>query len=173
MRRCVRAICDLYETLQEEGIMDYAAGQAADMGVSAAKYLIVSVNGFDYAVNVSFIHKIVALPLSRISFLPRVEPYILGSIKADGGIYTVVDLRILFGKKPEISQKPAVAVLLVYGASGICAVVDDVTSVIDIDTEYAVCPLEGNPHISGIVQIDNKIIGLLCVERLFRQASSD
>lgn len=145
--------------------MDCAIDQTTNIGVSISKHLVVSVNGFNYAVSVPFIHKIVVL--SHISHLPCEEPYILGTTKADGGIYTVVDLRILFGEKPEVSQEPTVAVLLAYGASQICAVVDGVISVIDIDTGCAIYPLKGNCHITGIVQVDDRIVSLLSVEKLF------
>lgn len=145
--------------------MSHVTGQADNIEVSISKHLIVSVNGFNYALRIPFVHKIVVL--SHISHLPRTEPYILGTTKADGGIYTVVDLRILFGKRPEVSQGPTVAVLLVYGASQICVVVDGVISVIDIDTECAIYPLEGNHHITGIVQADDRIVSLLSVDKLF------
>ncbi len=84
------------ENLWEEEFMDYVTDQTANKGVSVSKHLIISVNGFHYAAKVPFIHKIVVL--SHISFLPHVEPYILGTTKADNEIYTVLDLQILFGK---------------------------------------------------------------------------
>ncbi len=145
--------------------MDYAAGRIENTGASISKYLIVSVNGSSYAIRVAFIHKIVVL--SHISFLPHVEPYILGATRADGEIYTVVDLRILFGKTPEISQGPTAAVLMLYGKSKICAVADRVISVIDIDTECVIRPLIGKHYISGVAQIDNRIISILAVDKLF------
>lgn len=150
--------------------MSHATGQTADIGVSVSKHLIVSVNGFSYAVRVPYVHKIVVLPLSHISFLPRVEPYILGTTKVDDEIYTVVDLRILLGKKTENSMKSAVAVLLVYEKAEICAVVDDVIAVIDIDTEFAACSLQESPYISGIVQADGGIISILSVDKIFSPA---
>ncbi len=54
-----------------------------------------------------------------------------------------------------------------YGASKICAVVDEVILVIDIDTEYAAYPLNGDPPIRGVVRADGGIVGLLSVEQLF------
>lgn len=144
--------------------MDYVTDKTANKGVSVSKHLIISVNGFHYAVKVPFIHKIVAL--SHISFLPHVEPYILGTTKADNEIYTVLDLRVLFGKKPEASQRPMVAVLLVYGTAKICAVVDGIISVIDLDTECASYPWTRSHYISGIIQTDNTVINILSVNKL-------
>lgn len=85
----------------------------------------------------------------------------------DKMIYTVVDLRILFGGENKTLPKPMIAVLLAYGETKICAVVDSVLSVIDIDTEQIICPLEKNNHISGVVQTNSRSINILSMDCLF------
>lgn len=84
-------------------IVDRTVGEGKG---SASKYLILSVNGYIYAVKVPFVRKI--MPLSRVSRLPREEPYVLGVTKADDMIYTVVDLRILFSGEYKALPNPAV-----------------------------------------------------------------
>lgn len=139
-------------------IMDKGAG-------TISQYLILSVNGYFYAVKVPYVYKIVELPC--VSTLPCEKPYISGVTKVGGAVYTIVDLRILFGAEPRTSQKRTMAVLLVYGGSKICAVADNVLSVTGIDTNAAVYTFQTNCCVDGAVQVDGEIICLLSMENLF------
>lgn len=142
-------------------IVDRTVGEGKG---SASKYLILSVNGYIYAVKVPFVRKIMSL--SRVSRLPREEPYVLGVTKADDMIYTVVDLRILFGGEYKALPNPAVAVLLTYGGAKICAVADAALTVADIDTKEVSCPFKREYYISGIVQSCNGNINILSIDKL-------
>lgn len=146
--------------------MECINSRITDKGIGTiSKYLILSVNGYSYAVEVPYVHKIVELPC--VSTLLCVKPYILGAIKADGEVYTVVDLRVLFGAELKASQCRTMAVLLEYGGSKICIVVDDVLSVTGIDMGSVIIPFKKKCCIYGVVQIDGEIISLLSMENLF------
>lgn len=129
-----------------------------------SKYLILSVNGYVYAVKVPYVHKIVGLPC--VSSLSCAKPYILGITKVDGEVYTVVDLHVLFGAEPKAFPRRTMAVLLAYGEFKICAVVDDVLSVISIDMGSVIYPFQKKCYVYGTVQIDDEIIFLLSMENL-------
>lgn len=129
----------------------------------SSSYLLFSVNRCIYAVRVPFVEKIVRIP--RISPLPLVAPHILGAAKANGEVCPVIDLRILFGERP--AAAPSSAVLLTYRGARLCAVVDSVLSVVDFNTEGAVCPPAGAPWITGVIHSDTMSINLLSMEHLF------
>lgn len=143
--------------------------QTRDEGMRTAdKYLTVSVNGHVYAVKISFVRKIVVL--SHVAFRPREEPYILGSTKVDEAIYMVVDLRILFGGRQKELPKPTVAVLLTCGEAEMCAVVDGVLSVVDVEVGQVMRPLNQNGCISGIARIDHADINILSMDETMTNA---
>ena len=145
--------------------MECINSQITDKGIwTTSKYLILSVSGYSYAVKVPYVHKIVEL--SCVSALPCAKPYILGVTEVDGEIYTVVDLRVLFGAEPKAFPRRTMAVLLAYGESKICAVADDVLSVTGIDTGSAICPFQKKCWVYGAVRMDGEIICLLSVENL-------
>lgn len=129
-----------------------------------SQHLLLTINGCTYAVRVPYVRKIVELP--SVSSVPRAKPYILGVTKADGEVYTVVDLRVLLGAEPKEFPRWKMAVLLAYGESKICAVVDNVLSVTAIDSGSAIYPLQKKCCAYGVVRIDGEIIFLLSMEDL-------
>lgn len=145
--------------------MECINSQMIDKGTGTiSKYLILSVNECVYAIKVPYIHKVVGLPC--VISLSCAKPYILGTTKVDGAVYTVVDLHVLFGAEPKAFPQRTMAVLLAYGESKICAVVDDVLSVISIDMNSVIYPFSRKCYVYGVVQINGEIIFLLSIEDL-------
>lgn len=130
-----------------------------------SKYLTLAVNGCVYAIKIPFVQKIAQI--SSISPLPHMAPHILGVTQADGKVYTVVDLRILFGEGLETAPLPSAAILLIYQGAQICAVVDNVLSVTDINTETAAHPPAGASWVSGVIHGGAESIHLLSMNCLF------
>lgn len=146
--------------------MECTNSQIIDKGIwTISKYLILSVSGYSYAVKVPYVHKIVELPC--VSALSCAKPYILGVTEVDGEVYTVVDLRVLLGAEPKAFPRRTMAVLLAYGGSKICAVVDDVLSVTGIDMGSAIYPFQKKCCVYGVAQIGGEIICLLSMDYLF------
>lgn len=146
--------------------MEYINSQITDKKIwTISRYLILTVNRYFCAVKVPYVYKVVEL--SCVSPLSCAKPYIPGVTEVAGEVYTVVDLRALFGGEPKASPRRMMAVLLEYGKSRICAVVDDVLSVTGIDVGSAIYPFQKKGCVYGVVQIDGEIVYLLSMEYLF------
>lgn len=98
----------------------------------SSKYLVLSINEGLYAIAVSFVHKVAALP--GITRLPHTPPYILGVAKIDGSIYTIIDLRVKFEASDGLSE-PETGILLSQKGNHICMVGDQIFSLIDVCQE--------------------------------------
>lgn len=131
----------------------------------SSKYLLLSVDECLYAVKIPFVQKIVQTP--SISPLPLTPAHVLGVAKANGEVYTVMDLRILFGERFGTASLPSTAVLLTYRGAQICAVADRILSVADFSKETAVCPTAGASWITGVIHSDAMSINLLSMDYLF------
>ena len=130
--------------------------------------LIFSVNNCLYAVETPYILEIVEI--KHVAALPRTAPYVLGVTKIRDTIYSVMDLRIRFDTKTESRSpaEPAVAIVLTYGGTKMCMVVDKVIAVVDIDLTKASNPAATNHHIGGIVQVNGMKVALLSIDCLFK-----
>ena len=129
----------------------------------SSKHLVLSINDGLYAIAVSFVHKIAALP--RITRLPHTPPYILGVANIDGNIYTIIDLRVKFGAPAGLSE-PETGILPSQEENRICMIGDQIFSLIDICPEDILIPPQDDSYISGVIQTDASYIGILSVPNL-------
>ena len=149
-------------------IPDYTVEEQEDPN---SAYLIFSVNNLHYAVKSSHVLKIVEI--KRITSLVRMPPYILGVTKIYDNIYSVMDLRIRFGCEHCMDNHPNTAILLTYNGLKLCAIVDKVISVKDIDADGPEIPKWVNPYVSKVIQTAGMVIGFLSIDCLFNMDETD
>lgn len=102
----------------------------------AARYLVFAVDDHLFAIKVSNVLGIIQI--DKITPIPRSTPSILGVTKMRGEICTVVDMCAwLFHKDSckACTEGSLLAISIEYERRRICAVVQEVVSVIEIDSE--------------------------------------
>lgn len=136
------------------------------MEQQTSQHLVFSISGAFYAINISFVLKIVEL--HQIARLPFVPEHILGLTNVSGAVQPVLDLRVLMGEKAVVSHSSRTALLLGIGESRICMTVDQVISLLEIDASRADAPLRRNPYVLGMTRVGQMDIGLLSAEKLLQ-----
>ena len=133
---------------------------------TSAQYLVFSISGILYAINVSFVLKITEL--HQIARLPYMPEYILGLTNVSGGVQPVMDLRVLLGGKAAVSSCPQMALLLEIGESRICMVVDQVITMLEIEPAMVNAPLRKSRYVLGMAHVKQMDICLLAAEDLIQ-----
>ena len=125
----------------------------------------------DYAIAITKIQEIILMkPITR---LPEAPPYIEGLINLRGAVIPVVNLRRRFGRPPrEVDEETRTIVVNVQDRTIGC-VVDAVTRVVRINRDQIQpSPLgsggESCRYVSGMARLDDRLLIILEVEKLFR-----
>ncbi len=167
----------------QSGLHNSSSNFAADYHASKEEinqYLTFFLDGEEYGVDILGVQEIRGW--EKPTIIPNSPDYVKGVVNLRGTIVPTVDLRIRFS----IESKPygpltVVIVLTVKDNEGRCKVVgivvDAVSDVYDIETAKIKKPPEvdqqlGNEYISGLYNVDNKMIILLEINKLLSRATS-
>ncbi len=128
----------------------------------------------DYALAITKIQEIILMkPITRI---PQVPEYIEGLINLRGSVVPIVNLRKRFGlPRREVDDETRTIVVNIQGKTVGC-VVDAVTRVMRINREQIQPPplavlAVDHRYISGLARLDDHLLIILDIERLFDDQS--
>ena len=135
---------------------------------STLSILTFSVGNDLYGIETSYILGIVQT--ETVTPLPQTPPWVLGVMKLRGTLCTVIDLHKRLYERPFEHRWPLLLVSLLEGEHRICAVVDRVISVLEIE-QNAIQPPEfsnaaKNRFVYAYVEINGGLIQLLSVDKL-------
>lgn len=142
----------------------------------AGKYLTFNLGVEEYGIEILKVIEIIGL--MKITAIPRTPDYVRGIINLRGTIHPVIDLRTKFGMKSiDDTQETCIIVLEIDRADQseqIGVVVDNVREVQDISESLIKdSPSLGNnvdtKFIKGMANIDDKVVILLNVEKIFTE----
>lgn len=137
--------------------------------IAEEQFLTFKLCGQEYGISALKVQEIKGW--EKVTPIPNSPPYIRGVLNLRGLIVPVIDLRLRF-KMEEIGYTAVTAIVVVNISDRLAGlVVDSVSDVIEVsDEQRCVAPdFEGHKDrefISGLAQIEGKLLILLDVERL-------
>ena len=115
----------------------------------AGKYLTIGLDTEDYGIAVLRVREIIRL--QKITPIPRVPEFVKGVINLRGRVIPVIDLRVKFGVKADISERTCIVVVQVRLASEqtvlMGLIVDRVEEVVNLAPDE----IEPTPDFGGLV----------------------
>jgi len=139
----------------------------------AGKYLTVVLENEAYGLNVLKIREIIRL--QKITPVPQMPPFVKGVINLRGRVIPIVDLRVKFGLKAEITERTCIIVVQVKLPSEqlvqMGLIVDSVEEVVNL----AVSEIEPTPdfgakidttYLLGMAKIKGQVKTLLDIDRV-------
>ena len=125
--------------------------------------VIFNVNDEQFAIEANQVEGI--NEILNITKVPKAPEYILGLINLRGNIITILDIHKLLNM-PQYNSAENNIVIVNVKDEVIGIVVDQVDEVVEIE-DGNINPIESQKnYIKGIVQIDNRIITLITLEKL-------
>jgi purine-binding chemotaxis protein CheW len=129
----------------------------------------------DYAIAITKIQEIILMkPITRI---PQVPDFIEGLINLRGSVIPIINLRKRFGlPHHEVDDETRTVVVNIHGKTVGC-IVDAVTQVMRINRDQIQPPplsflAISHQYIAGLARIDERLLIILDIERLFNEQSS-
>jgi purine-binding chemotaxis protein CheW len=138
----------------------------------AGKYLTVAIENEIYGISVLKVREIIRLP--KITPVPQVPDFVKGVINLRGRVIPVVDLRLRFGMKAEITDRTCIVVAqvtLVDRCVQMGVIVDRVEEVTNLTREQ----IEPTPdfgvrvdtaHLLGVAKSSGRVLMLLELDRV-------
>ncbi len=102
------------------------------------KYLIFSVNGVDYGVEIGFVTEIIGI--QPITAIPNTPDYIKGIINIRGTIVPVIDMRLRFNFEPTEYGEKTCIISLNNDNVHLGLIVDAVVDVIQLSADTVLMP---------------------------------
>jgi len=129
-------------------------------------------NGEWYGQDIRYIHEVNRL--RSITEMPGAPPYILGVINLRNQVIPVMDLRRRIGLPSAAFTKDSRVIVVEYEGSLLGILVDMVSQVLELPTSRITAPpastvTGANRFISGIGQLDDRLVFFLDIERIFRE----
>lgn len=138
----------------------------------AGKYLTVAIDGEAYGLAVLKVREIIRL--QKVTPVPQLPEYVKGVINLRGRVIPVVDLRLRFGMKADISERTCIVVVQVmHGDRELLmgVIVDSVEEVANLTKEQ----IEPTPdfgvridtnHLLGMAKTSGRVVMLLDLDRV-------
>lgn len=151
--------------MNQSGRANSQMGYAMD----GSQYLTFTLSQEEYGVEVLKVQEIKGY--STITPIPNTPAYIRGVINLRGIIVPIIDLRMKFGLEHAEHNKFTVIVVVVLGGRVTGLIVDAVSDVLNIrKSEIQVAPeMCGKvdvSYISGLAQVEDRLVILLDIERV-------
>ena len=125
-----------------------------------------------YGVDINTVREIIRM--QEITNVPRTPEFVEGVINLRGNVIPVVDLRKRFGLPATETTKDSRVVVVDISGQDIGMVVDAVTEVMRIPTDSveppsSVITTADSDYLEGIVKLDNRLIIMLSLSRVFSE----
>jgi purine-binding chemotaxis protein CheW len=122
-----------------------------------------------YGVDIRKVKEIVRL--NRVTYLPSSPEHIAGIVSLRGNILSVTDLKVLLNLSPELPAEKARIIAVESGIVETGLIADEVIGSIELPTRVIgpvipTIPNEGAKYLEGLCKVDNKLIGILSVEKV-------
>jgi purine-binding chemotaxis protein CheW len=123
----------------------------------------------EYGIEITKVQEIILL--GEITRVPRTPDYVKGLINLRSEVIPVVDLRRRFGlPAEEPTEETRIMVINVRGKT-LGMIVDAVSEVLRVSQDQVVAPpaavtASGREYLTGLVQLDNRLLILLDIERV-------
>ncbi len=110
----------------------------------------------------------------KITYLPSSPEYIAGIVNLRGNILSVMDLKTMFGLPHEEPTEKTRIIAVEFGFLETGFWVDEVVESIEvpvtkIEPALLTLPAKGGKYIEGQCKADNKLIGLINVEKILEE----
>lgn len=141
--------------------------------IEEIQYIVVKLGGELYGIDIAHVDNIVRV--SRITRVPKSQPYYVGVINLRGEVIPVMSLRRRFGLEPdEYKTATRIIIIRLEDQSMIGFVVDEVCEVVDIDPRTIEKPtfkLDENKasYLAGIGKNGDSLISLLDIEAVIAE----
>lgn len=127
-------------------------------------YLSLKINDNSYLLDINYVINIDNYP--NINKVPGLNDNIIGMINFRGNPILLFDIHKILNLNDNNSKSNTIIVKL-KNNKDIAIIVDDVLSVIDIDTNNIVNKMD-NECIDGIIEIDNTLMMILDINKLIK-----
>lgn len=136
--------------------------------VEEKQYIVVKLGGEQYGIDIAHIDNIVRM--SRITRVPKSQPYYVGVINLRGEVVPIMSLRRRFGlDNDEYSAATRIIIIRMEDQSLIGFVVDEVREVVNIDPRTIEKPTfkldeKNASYLAGIGKNGDSLISLLDIQ---------
>lgn len=136
--------------------------------VEEKQYIVVKLGGEQYGIDIAHIDNIVRM--SRITRVPKSQPYYVGVINLRGEVVPIMSLRRRFGlDNDEYSASTRIIIIRMEDQSLIGFVVDEVREVVNIDPRTIEKPTfkldeKNASYLAGIGKNGDSLISLLDIQ---------
>jgi purine-binding chemotaxis protein CheW len=128
-----------------------------------------------YGVEIAKVKEVIKA--GKITYLPSSPEHIAGIVNLRGNILSVTDLKTVFGLPHEEATEKTRIIPIESGIFKTGLLVDEVVDSIEvpvskIEPALFTLPDEGGKYIKGQFKVDNKLIGLISVEKILEKRDS-
>lgn len=125
-----------------------------------------------YGVEISNVREVIRV--DKITYLPSNPEHIVGIVSLRGNILSVTDLRTIFHLPYEEPAGKSRIISIEYEMLETGLLVDEVVQSIEmpvskIEPPLLTLPLVGGKYIKGQCWMGNKLVAILCVEKIFEK----
>lgn len=141
--------------------------------VDEVQYIVVKLGNEQYGVDISYVDNIVRM--SRITRVPKSQPYYVGVINLRGEVVPIMSLRKRFGLEPdEYSNATRIIIIRLEDQSIIGFLVDEVREVVNIDPRQVEKPTfkldeDNASFLAGIGKKEDGLISLLDIRAIVEE----
>jgi purine-binding chemotaxis protein CheW len=150
--------------------------QSHRAGLATLQFVGFQLGGTDYAIPILSIREIILMrPITRI---PQVPSYIEGLINLRGLVIPVLNLRTRFGMPCREFDEDTRVIVATLGEKMVGCIVDAVTQVMRIAPDRIQPAPQAisqaiRRHVSGLAQLDDRLLVLLDLDRLLEAEQSE
>ena len=129
-----------------------------------------------YGVEIRKVKEVIRV--TKITYLPSSPEYIAGIVNLRGNILSVTDLKRIFNLPHEEPTEKTRIIAVELGILETGLLVDEVIESIEvplskIEPSLLTIPSEGAKYIKGQCKVDNKLIGLISVQKVLEKGGVD
>lgn len=145
--------------------------------VNEIQYIVVKLGGEQYGIDIAHIDNIVRM--SRITRVPKSQPYYVGVINLRGEVVPIMSLRRRFGlDNDEYGAPTRIIIIRLEDMSMIGFVVDEVREVVNIDTRTIEKPAfkldeKKADYLAGIGKNGDSLISLLDIKAVISEKKAE
>lgn len=145
--------------------------------VNEIQYIVVKLGGEHYGIDIAHIDNIVRM--SRITRVPKSQPYYVGVINLRGEVVPIMSLRRRFGlDNDEYGNQTRIIIIRLEDMSMIGFVVDEVREVVNIDTRTIEKPAfkldeKKATYLAGIGKNGDSLVSLLDIKAVISEKKAE
>jgi len=148
--------------------------QTSNIETSEPNYVAFRAAEQDYCVGIMDVREI--RRWSQTTALPGAPEYVVGVINLRGSVVPIVDFSLRLGLSTDAPSERNVIVIVQIGERVCGLLVDEVSEILRISESHvqntkAIGPNDGSAIITGVILLDERMIRLICLEKIFPDTS--